>query len=413
MIAREQLKDSRFFILFMSALVALAPLSIDMYMPAMAQMAEAFEVNFAEVNLTMSAYLLGNAIGQFFGGSLSDQIGRKKIGLIGLAIFCLASLGIVFAPTIQHMQLLRLLQAFGGGFATVICIAQVRDTFPVEQVMQRYADVVVVMMVAPIVAPTIGVALVQFGWQAIFVVLTAMSLLMLITFALAIPETKKTVSNTIDVHKLFPGYWAVLNHRIEGRITAVRYALYAGFSTGVFMCFLTNAAMIFMNHYRLTELQFALGFAAVGIAMMVGNRVAVRMARKMPPEQWLKRATLTQITCASLLLMLQVANLQGVWSTAFLLFVTIAMSGSIMPTASGRYIAFFDEHAGSAASLATTMSFGLGAAIGAIAAILSRNSITPVFVTMLVSAIVALAILMTIHVNDYHIKNSQPPGENE
>ena len=168
MIDRKRLANSRLFILFLSASVALAPLSIDMYMPAMAQMAEAFDVNFSQINLTMSAYLFGNAIGQFFGGALSDQVGRKRVGIFGLAIFFLASLSIAFTNDIHMMQLLRVAQAVGGGFATVICIAQVRDIFPLEEVMKKYADVVMVMMIAPIVAPTLGVLLIQFGWQSIF-----------------------------------------------------------------------------------------------------------------------------------------------------------------------------------------------------------------------------------------------------
>ena len=397
MIDRQQLPGSRLFILFLSASVALAPLSIDMYMPAMPQMALAFGVNFSEINLTMSAYLFGNAIGQFFGGALSDQIGRKKIGVTGLSIFCLASLAIAFSSDIQSMQLLRVVQAIGGGFATVICIAQVRDIFPPHEVMKRYADVIMVMMIAPIVAPTFGVALVQFGWQSIFFVLAFVSLGMLLINVFVMPETRLNVSKRIDASKLFPGYWAVINHRVDGRITAIRYALYAGFSTGVFFCFLTNAAMIFMQHYHFGQLQFALGFATVGMAMVVGNRLAVRMASKMAPERWLQAATSAQILCCLLLVGLSASGLLNAWITAVVAFLIVAMSGSIMPTTSARFISYFDQNAGSAASLATTISFSFGALIGALGAMLAEQSITPVFVIMLASSVVALIILQTIH----------------
>lgn len=400
MIDRNRLADSRLFILFLSASVALAPLSIDMYMPAMAQMAEAFEVNFSQINLTMSAYLFGNAIGQFFGGALSDQIGRKRIGIFGLAVFFMASLSIAFTNDIQIMQLLRVVQAVGGGFATVICIAQVRDIFPLEDVMKKYADVVMVMMIAPIVAPTLGVLLIQFGWQSIFFLLSGMSLCMLLIYLFIFPETKQTVSKRIDSSKLFPGYWAVVNHRRDGRITAIRYAIYTGFSMGVFMCVLTNVAMIFMNHYHFEELHFALGFSSVGIAMIIGNRIAVKMSGKIMPERWLRIATSIQVFCATWLVFLSFIDALAPWSAALLIGITVIMSGSITPTTSAKFISFFDEHSGSAASLSTTISFGFGAIIGAIAAVLSRNSVTPVFVTMLVSALVALIVLNTIHLDD-------------
>jgi len=372
---RNQLTTSRFFILFLSASVALAPLSIDMYMPAMAQMAEQFKVDFSQVNLTMSAYLFGNALGQFFGGALSDQIGRRKIGLIGFGIFFLASLAIALTESIQQMQMLRIAQAIGGGFATVICIAQVRDIFPVEQVMKRYADVVMVMMVAPIVAPTLGVGLVQFGWQSIFYVLACFSLLMLSTYLLIIPET---------------------NRDKEGRLTAIRYALYGGFNTGVFMCIITNVAMIFMQHFGFAELPFALGFASIGIAMIVGNRIAVKVSERIVAEIWLRYATSMQIICCGLLVLLNTTNNLNWWSAALLISIIAIMNGSIVPTTSARFISFFKLHAGSAASLSTTVSFGFGAIIGAIAAVLSSHSITPVFVTMMVSASIALCIQLTI-----------------
>ena len=189
----------------------------------------------------------------------------------------------------------------------------------------------------------------------------------------------------------------MINHRTNGRLTAIRYALYSGFCSGVFMCLLTNAAMIFMNHYGMSEVEFAIGFAGVGIAMIIGNRLGVKMADYMPPEYWLRTATPTQITCITGLVLLNVSGALLAWMVAALVFLIMIMSGSIMPTAAGRYITFFDELAGSAASLSTTLSFSLGAAVGAIGAILSGDSITPVFVTMGVSALIALAILMTIH----------------
>lgn len=396
MLDRQQLKNSRFFIVYLSGLVALAPLSLDMYMPAMADMATFFGVPFAAVNLTMSAYLFGNALGQFFGGSLSDQLGRRKVGVSGLGIFFIATVFILFTDDIKTLQWLRVVQAIGGGFCMVICIAQVRDIFPEHEVMKRYANVILVMLIAPIVAPSVGALLMQLGWQAIFILLAVYSFGMFITYLLVLPETRSQVRTRVNVGELFAGYWQVVNHRVNGRLTGIRYALYSGFCSGVFMCLLTNAAMIFMNHYGLSEVTFAIGFAGVGIAMIIGNRLSVKMADQMPPETWLRTATLTQIVCISTLIVLSVSGALSARIVASLVFLIMIMSGSIMPTAAGRYITFFDELAGSAASLSTTLSFSLGAIVGAIAALLSGDSITPVFVTMGASALIALAILLTI-----------------
>ena len=294
--------------------------------------------------------------------------------------------------------MLRIVQAIGGGFATVICIAQIRDIFPVEQVMKRYADVVVIMMIAPIIAPTLGVGFLQFGWQSIFYFLAASTLLMLLVYVFVIPETRTNITPSINIKRLFAGYVAVINHRNRtGRITGIRYALYGGFSAGIFMCIVTNAAMLFMQHFQFTEISFALGFALIGLSMIVGNRIAVNVTERISAEHWLRFATASQIICLLGLVMLSFAQLLSWQIAATILGIVVIINGSIVPTTSARFISFFDEDAGSAASLSTTCSFGFGAMIGAIAAILSRDSITPVFVTMLVSAVIALCIQLTIH----------------
>jgi hypothetical protein len=99
---------------------------MDAYLPAMPAMAAAFGVSIVSLNNTLSVFLIGYAVGQFFGGSFSDQIGRKRIGYTGLSLYILASLGVVFAQDVQQMLVLRFLQAIGGGFSTVICMATVR-----------------------------------------------------------------------------------------------------------------------------------------------------------------------------------------------------------------------------------------------------------------------------------------------
>ena len=169
MITRQTLATSYFFMVFLGAMSALAPLSVDTYLPVLGQLAEHFEVDIAAVNLTISAYLFGNAVGQFFGGALSDQLGRKPVGSMALLIFAAATLAIVLAPSIQQMQILRVIQALGGGAVLVVCMAQVRDLYPVNEVPQRMASVMLVMMVAPMPPPSLGLLLSVLGWQVIFI----------------------------------------------------------------------------------------------------------------------------------------------------------------------------------------------------------------------------------------------------
>ena len=146
----QTLRNSQWFLVFLGGLVALTPLSIDAYLPAMPDMAGHFATDFTAVNLTLTLYVLGSAAGQFFGGALSDHLGRRPLGLLGLLVFVLASLLITVATSIQQVWLLRVLQALGGGVASVICMAQVRDIFTAEEVPVKIANIILIMLLAPI-----------------------------------------------------------------------------------------------------------------------------------------------------------------------------------------------------------------------------------------------------------------------
>ena len=143
---------------FLGALIAIGPLSLDAYLPAMPAMAETFGVQIVALNNTISVYLVGYGISQFLGGTFSDQIGRKRIGLIGLAVFVFASIAISSAQTIQQAQFWRFVQALGGGFSTVICMAIIRDVYPIRELGRRMAMMTLIMLASPVIAPALGAA---------------------------------------------------------------------------------------------------------------------------------------------------------------------------------------------------------------------------------------------------------------
>ena len=185
----QALRGSNLFLLFLGGVVALAPLSIDAYLPAIPAMAVYFDVNIVAVNLSLSTYVLGAAMGQFFGGALSDFLGRRRLGIAGLLMFVVCSLLITVATSIEKVWLLRALQALGGGVASVICMAQVRDIYPPEEVGKKIANVILVMLVAPTVAPMIGALLMQLGWKSIFYFLALYAGLYLMIYFFYVPET--------------------------------------------------------------------------------------------------------------------------------------------------------------------------------------------------------------------------------
>ncbi|MBX2846723.1 MAG: MFS transporter, partial [Acidiferrobacterales bacterium] len=278
MLTTNELRENRFFVVFLACMVALGPLSVDVYLPAIPSMAEYFGTSITTVNLTMSSFLIGNAIGQFFGGALSDQFGRKTIGLIGIGLFLISTLFILQASSIESVQMFRLTQAIGSGFASVICLAQVRDLYPKDEVMRRFANVMFIMFLAPLLAPIIGAILVQLGWHSIFMFLAVWALPVFAIYLFFIPETLKSKADVFSIREMFAGYIRVIGHRIDGRLVASRYILFGGISSGIFMTFLTNSALIYMQHFGADEFQFAIIFGAHALMLMIGNRSAVKLS---------------------------------------------------------------------------------------------------------------------------------------
>jgi len=214
-----------YLIFFFGALTALGPLSIDAYLPGIPAMASAFGVSVVALQNTLNVFLIGYAIGQFFGGALSDQIGRKLVGYSGLTVYLLTSIAIAFASSVEQMLTLRFFQAIGGGFSTVICMATVRDIYPVEQLGRRFATVTMVLLIAPLVAPALGAAVLPLGWEMIFVMKAAYAGVLLGTYAWIVPETRPGRLRNLSLRSVFRQCLEVVRRRVDSRRLPIRYAM--------------------------------------------------------------------------------------------------------------------------------------------------------------------------------------------
>ena len=385
----QALRGSSFFLVFLGGLIALAPLSIDAYMPALPEMAIYFGVEIAAVNLTLTTYLLGSALGQLFGGALSDHLGRRPVGLSGLLLFVIASVLITLATDIGQVWALRALQALGGGAAAVVCMAQVRDVYPPQQVPGKIANVTLVMLVAPMLAPTIGAALMQLGWKAVFYFLAAYTGFYLVVYFFYLPETSAEGRKALTPSALLRSYQAVLRHRVRGKPVAQRVTAFSACGAGVFLSYLTNAAFIYMQHFGLGEFEFAAAFAAGGLAIMAGNRVAAALLGRHPPLRILRWANALHLVAIASGVACSWLLPHSLAAGMTVLLLIVGIGGAVAPSASGFYMSLFDENAGSAASLSSTLIFMIGASFGALAALLSPAGLTPIFLVMLAAATLA------------------------
>ena len=396
----DSLKTLRWFPLYLSGLIAIAPFAIDVYLPALPQMAAHFGTDLTAVNLTVSAYLIGNAIGQFFGGSLSDQVGRKPVALAGLAVFVVASIGILLVDSIAAVQALRVAQGLGGGLAGVLVMAQVKDVYPSSEVSRRFANVIVVVYVAPLIAPLIGALLAEWGWQWVFVFLTLYAGLALLITLLCLPETLRDKPEKFRVAGLFEGYRYAIVHRTQGDLAGFKLGLFIALTGGILMSFLVNASSMYMGYFGLGPWPFAFAFAGNAVVLMAGNRMVAPRLQAGAEFGILSRGNAVQLVLIGFLLLRLALGFDSFWLVFPLWLSILFIHGGIISAASGLFIRHYPRYSGSASSLCSTMRLALGGIIGGVAALFSGDQIFPLFALMLVVALLARLVLLSVRVRE-------------
>lgn len=384
-----------YFIVFVASMVAIGPFAIDTYLPAMPAMAVDLGVEIVGVNATLSSYLLGFAFGQLFGGPVSDQIGRRKIGITGLVIFCGSSLLIAVSSSISTLIALRAVQAIGGGFATVICMAMVRDAYEPLEAAKRFPVVMLVMLGAPLIAPAIGVALMSLGWESIFVFLALYAVVLLFAF-LPVPETATMATGKLELGRILPQYIEVLTTKVTGRHIPLRYIFTQGLLMSGMFVFITNASFIYLQYFGVKETWFVFYFGINILVMMLFTFATSRLIHRVAPYRLWRGGRWLQLA-AILLLALGVALFDmPLWAFAALLAVAVGAGGMINPSVSGLYLAYFDRLSGSAVSLMNTAVFLFGSVLGMVTGLFFDGTLIPIVVTMAVAATLGNLIALSI-----------------
>jgi len=378
-----------YLIFFFGALAALGPLSIDAYLPGIPAMASAFGVSVVALQNTLNVFLVGYAIGQFFGGALSDQIGRKRVGYSGLAVYLLTSIAIAFASSLEQMLTLRFFQAIGGGFSTVICMATVRDIYPVEQLGRRFATVTMVLLVSPLVAPALGAAILPFGWHMIFAFKAVYAGALLTAYFGLVPETRPGKLANLSLRSVFRQCFEVVRRQVDGRRVPIRYATAMAFSAACMMIFVTNSSFIYMQYFGVGPARFPVLFSFSVLGFMSMNLFSMWRLKSHNAGTLFRVGLTVQVATVATLLIV-VASGQPTLATV-VPFIVLAVStlGLIGPAGSSRYMSFFRELAGSASSVYTTTMFLLGGSLGWLSGVLNDGTLRPIAAMMLAASLTA------------------------
>ena len=378
---------SRFgLIVILGALIASAPMSIDMYLPALPTLETVFAASAAEVQLTLASFFLGFAVGQGIYGPLADRFGRKPPLYAGLALYAAASAACALAPSVGVLTGLRLVQALGACAGGVTSRAMVRDLFPPQDAARVFSMLMLVMGVAPILAPLVGgYVLGWLGWSAIFWIQAAFGVAVLAAVIFKLPETHRRDSS----RSLRPGAILTVYARLLVERRFLGCALAGGISIAGMFAYIAGSPFVFIQLHRLPADQYGWLFGANALGFIAMAQVNARVLRRWSADQVVRAAALVQAASGLLLLAAAASGIGGLAGLAAPLFVYISCIAFILPNTTALAMAPHGQIAGAASALLGMLQFGLAAVVAALVGAIHDGSAVPMAGLIALCSVVA------------------------
>ena len=379
-------------VLVLGSLIALGPLTIDMYLPALPTLADDLRTTAAAAQLTLTGTLVGLALGQLLVGPLSDTFGRRRPLLVGVGVHVVASLLCLVAPNIEVLGGLRMLQGIGAASATVVSMAIVRDLFVGRAAATLFSRLMLVLGVAPVVAPTLGGEILRFtSWRGVFAVLAVLALALLVMAALALPETLPPERRRpLGLGNTARTYRALLRDR-----TFVGLVLVAGLAMAGLFGYVAGSSFVFQEQFGLDQQQFGLLFGAGAIFLIGGTQLNAVLLRRFEPRVLLPAALVLGTAAGVVLLVLAASDTGGLVGLVVPLWTVLFAVGVVLPNAPALALARHGETAGTAAALLGAVQMGVGAVISPLVGVLGNDAVA-MGVVVAGGTLLALAVLLAV-----------------
>jgi DHA1 family bicyclomycin/chloramphenicol resistance-like MFS transporter len=360
--------------LILGALTAVGPLAIDMYLPALPTIAREFDTAVSVVQSSLASYFIGIAVGQAFYGPLSDRFGRKPMLYLGLTLFMLSSIGCARARSVEALIAFRFLQALGGCAPIVIPRAVVRDHFDQAGSVRMLSVLMLVMGLAPILAPLIGgQLLVNFGWRAVFWVLTAYAAFWLTVVATALPESLPPVRRLRQPIKEVLGvYWRLIRDR-----RFMGYALSGALIFAGLLAYISGSPFVFIELFDVPPERYGFYFGTNAVGIIVASQVNRWLVGRVDTHRILNIILPVAMTAGIALVVDAYTGLGGFAGILVPLFCYIACHGFVLPNTTALAMAPHGKVAGSASALLGTFQFVLGAIAGSLIGGFSNGTAVP------------------------------------
>lgn len=359
-VSLTRLERARIFLL-LGGLTAFGPLSIAMYLPALPAIGRDLATSESVIQLTLTASLTGLAVGQVIAGPLSDSWGRRRPVLLGAAGYVLASLLCALAPSAPLLVGFRLLQGLAGGAGIVIARAVVRDMYSGVAAAQYFSRLVLIMGVAPILAPVLGAQLLRVtSWHGIFVALALVSLGLLGGAFVGLPETlpqeRRREGSLSDTSQTFA--------RLARDSRFMGYALAGGLAFSAMFAYIAGSPFVLQGIYRMSPQTFSLIFGLTAVGFVITSQVNASLVSHVAPSRLLLIGLVAGVTGAAALFVVIVAGIPGLVVVVPPLFVLVSSIGFVVPNATALALSRHPEAAGTGSAVLGLIQ-GASAAVAA------------------------------------------------
>lgn len=378
------------FVLTFGFLMAVGPFAINMYLPSLPTLERSFNAHPAEVQLTVAVYFFGLALAQLPYGTLADRWGRRPPMLMGMIIFTLASLGCALAPSIEILIACRFLQSLGGSSVMVVVRAIIRDLFPPLEGARVFSTLMLVMGVAPIIAPLTG-AWVMAGfdsWRAIFAALALYGGAGVLTLWLAFPQTRRAGATSpppnrepllLQLRLLFKDRYFYGN------------ALAGGLSQAAMFAYLAGSPYVLIEYLGVSPKNYGWIFAVNACGLIGGSQLNRVLLPRWGVQGVLKRVGILSAISAAAMLASALTGFGALLGIVIPMFICVFTQGFILPNASAAALVNHARRAGFASGVLGTLQFSMGAVPSVLLGLLQPQSAVPLAAIISVSTLLALA----------------------
>ena len=374
----------------LASIVAITPLAIDMYLPALTEIAGEFGTDVTIVQQSLSTYLAGYGLGMLCFGYLADRLGRRPLVIFGLSCFSLISLALSFSDNMDLFFILRFLQAFVGAAATVVIPGYIKEVYK-QDTAKGMSYVSLIMMLAPLIAPTIGTIILDFSnWHWIFRILAIYSFMLLCVVLLKLRMSSDKDKSKRTDKGFFAAYKTVFTQQ------GVRIYIASGvLCSFAFFCYLTASSFIFLEVFAVSRLTFSTLFSLNVGSLMFANVINSRLSPKFGSKTMLKFGIIIGALAASGLTLVNWLQLDYIYTMLFLMPLMGSL-GIISVSCDAIVLLKFKNETGTATAVIGTLRFGCGALAGPILALLYTGTAVP-FASVMLASVITIGSLQTIY----------------